>query len=109
MSRAKVAWDTIGTDKAERYSVSPQMVVLAEAPQLGKKISTVWRQISNTCRKGSSESMESMMRCGTIQGSFTSAWEALALSNKDRLPTVRGKSMLLHLCRDFNYASISTV
>ena len=52
MSRAKVAWDTIGTDKAERYSVSPQMVVLAEAPHLGKKISTVWRQISNTCRKG---------------------------------------------------------
>ena len=37
MSRAKVAWDTIGTAKAERYSVSPQMVVLAEAPHLGKK------------------------------------------------------------------------
>lgn len=52
MSRAKVSWDTIGTDKAERYSVSSQMGVLAEAPQLGKKISTVWRQISNTCRKG---------------------------------------------------------
>lgn len=75
--------DTIGTDKAEKVFCKSTNGSASRSTTVGKEKSAQHGDKSLIlAEKVDSESMESMMRCGTIQGSFTSAWEALALSKK---------------------------
>ena len=79
--------DIIGTDKAKKVFCKSTNGSASRSTTVGKEKSAQYvDKPIILAEKVDSESMESMMRCGTIQGSLTSAWEALALSKKIYYP-----------------------